>query len=194
MERHDAGQGAEDARRERRALAKKPARGQEDEGDRGRPEEDLEDACGRERGPRRREEVRVERRDEERHRAFAAEQQVPLRDARGEACIDAAVDLARRLQERVVPELREDRRLQREGGEKEQEERPAHPTEVSAGRRASVPGGAPDGPQPGKMYFRAFAAASRSPRKSGCAMPMRAIVLCRMFLPHRSAAPYSVTT
>src|ERR1019366_5241714 len=63
-------------------------------------------------------------------------------------------------------------------------------------RRASapVPGGSPEGSQPGKMYFRAFAAASSSPRKSGCAMPMRAIVLCRMFLPHRSAAPYSVTT
>ena len=39
MKRHDAGEREEDARAERRAIAEEPARIQEDEPDRGRPEQ-----------------------------------------------------------------------------------------------------------------------------------------------------------
>ena len=130
MKRHDSGEGVEDSCDERGAFVEEPACHPPDEPDCRRPERDLDDLRREERTRRervdRREEIDVERRDEIRHGPRPAEKHVAVRHVRRQPRVDAAVQVPRGLEERVGVEAREDRDLQREGGEEEQEEAAAH--------------------------------------------------------------------
>ena len=130
VERHDARERVKDSRRQRSRIPEEPPRREEDESDRGRAEEDLDDACRGEARAARREEVRVERAHEVRHGALAPKEQVPVRDARGEARVDPAVDVAVGLEERMRPEPRENGRLGGERRRHEEEKPPRHPARL----------------------------------------------------------------
>ena len=119
VEGEDAREQRERRREARGARVEPPARRQVDERDGRRSEADLDDAGEEERvadGEHRREEIDVEGRDEER---LADGQHATRADPSRQLHVIRRVQLAVRLEQRVVPELEQDDGLDGERGEDE---------------------------------------------------------------------------